>query len=494
MRGSVAECEPLAVHCEGPFVLKPPPLKGQLLGLFQIIAVLLTLTALMAYLNHKFLRLPQTIGLMVLALVFSLGLIGLGMVVPGVADRARQVLDQIDFDATLLNSMLGFMLFAGALHVDMRRLWSQKWPVALLATMGVVTSTALVALMTWCLFHLLGEDMPIIYCLLFGALISPTDPIAVLAILKTLGAPKNLETKIAGESLFNDGVGVVVFLALMGVAGFGGHAPEQKPTAMEIPVHSETAAAEHTVHADTQIHSESESAADPHHASGFDPAEVAVLFGKETLGGALFGLVIGVLAFMMLRSVDNYQVEVLISLALVAGGYALAAAWGLSGPIAMVVCGLLIGNHGRAYAMSDTTRQNLDTFWELIDEVLNAVLFVLIGLEVLVLTFDQVNLEAGLLAIPVVLLARLIAVSLPMSMLKRFHEFTPHAVKVLTWGGLRGGISVALALSLKESLGREAPESYQAILFMTYSVVVFSIVIQGLTMPRLLRRLKLSSN
>ncbi len=464
------------------------------MGLFQIIAVLLTLTALMAYINHRFLHLPQAIGLMVLSLAFSLGLIGLAMFVPQVDDQARRVLDQIDFDAALLNGMLGFMLFAGALHVDMGRLWSQKWPVALLATLGVVVSTGLVALMTWCLFRLLGLDMPVIYCLLFGALISPTDPIAVLAILKTLGVPKNLETKIAGESLFNDGVGVVVFLALMGVAGFGGHGHDQKATALMIPAHVDVAAAGHVDVTAPPTHAETEITGESQQAGGIEPGEVAVLFAKEVLGGAVFGLMIGGLAFFMLRSVDNYQVEVLISLALVAGGYAMAATLGLSGPIAMVVSGLLIGNHGRAHAMSDTTREHLDTFWELIDEVLNAVLFVLIGLEVLVLTFDTINLEAGLLAIPMVLFARLIAVSLPMSMLKRFHEFTPHAIKVLTWGGLRGGISVALALSLKESLGNEAPESFQAILFMTYAVVVFSIVVQGLTMPRLLKRLNLSSN
>jgi CPA1 family monovalent cation:H+ antiporter len=472
-------------------------MRGLALGLFQIIAVLLTLAALLAYLNYRFLRLPQTIGLMVLSLAFSLGLIGLSVIVPEVGTQARQVLDQIDFDAALLNSMLGFMLFAGALHVDMGRLWSQKGPVAMLATVGVVISTVLVAAMTWCVFRLLGQDMPVIYCLLFGALISPTDPIAVLAILKTLGAPKNLETKIAGESLFNDGVGVVVFLALMGVAGFGGHGHEQAAADLAMPVHAQTSdidITDNTGHSDQQSHAVPETAEESTHGGGVEPVEVAVLFFKEVVGGALFGLMIGGLAFFMLRSVDNYKVEVLISLAMVAGGYALAAALGLSGPIAMVVSGLLIGNHGRAHAMSDTTRQHLDTFWELIDEVLNAVLFVLIGLEVLVLTFDEVNLEAGLLAIPVVLLARLIAVSLPMSMLKRFREFTPHAVKVLTWGGLRGGISVALALSLKESLGQQSPQSYQAILFMTYSVVVFSIIVQGLSIPLLLRKLGLTDS
>jgi CPA1 family monovalent cation:H+ antiporter len=334
----------------------------------------------------------------------------------------------------------------------------------------------------------------LIYCLLFGALISPTDPIAVLAILKTLGAPESLETKIAGESLFNDGVGVVIFLALMGVAGFGGHGQEHKHTADAAAVveTEQSAAADTSLHVEPPAHAEAETIGDTEHG-GVEAGEVISLFAKETLGGAAFGLALGFLAFFMLKSVDDYKVEVMISLAMVAGGYALATAWGLSGPIAMVVSGLLIGNQGRALAMSDTTRQHLDTFWEMIDEILNAVLFVLIGLEVLVLTFDEVNLEAGLLAIPLVLLARLISVSLPMSVLRQFHGLTPHAIKVLTWGGLRGGISVALALSLKETLGRVDPQSYQAILFMTYTVVVFSIIVQGLTIPGLLRRLKLGN-
>jgi Na+:H+ antiporter len=466
------------------------------MGLFQIIAVLLTLTAAMAYLNHRFLRLPTTIGLMVLALAMSLGLIGLSRAVPGVADYAREVLEQIDFDAALLNGMLAFLLFAGALHVDLGRLWRQKWPVAVLATVGVLVSTALVALLTWSAFRLLGRDVPVIYCLLFGALISPTDPIAVLAILKTLGAPENLETKIAGESLFNDGVGVVVFLALMGVAGFGGHRQNTGTIEMsQASVNSyatNSYATDKTGHPDPRLQGDSEPPAESSQAGGTNASQVALLFFKEAVGGAVFGLALGGLAFLMLRSVDNYQVEVMISLAMVAGGYALAASLGLSGPIAMVVSGLLIGNHGRAHAMSDTTRHHLDTFWELIDEVLNAVLFVLIGLEVLLLTFGKLNLVIGLLAIPMVLLSRFTAVSLPMAVMRRFRSFTPHAVKVMTWGGLRGGISVALALSLKESLGQEDPVSYDTILFMTYAVVVFSIIVQGLTMPMLLRRLKLS--
>ncbi|MEZ6191121.1 MAG: sodium:proton antiporter [Phycisphaerales bacterium] len=464
------------------------------MSFFQIIAVLLTLTALMAYLNHRVLKLPQTIGLMALALVFSFVLIGLSWALPGsgIGDRARAVLDQVDFDAALLNGMLGFLLFAGALHVDMARLWARKRPVALLATLGVVISTALVGVMTWGLFGVLGLEVKLIYCLLFGALISPTDPIAVLAILKTLGAPESLETKIAGESLFNDGVGVVVFLALMGVAGFDAHASGHGPPTASIHT-VETlapASAEAPGHATGPAKDSHEVVEELEHV-GVDLGEVSVLFAKETLGGAAFGLAIGFIAFLMLKSVDEYKVEVMITLAMVAGGYALASAWGVSGPIAMVVSGLLIGNHGRAEAMSDKTREHVDKFWELIDEILNAVLFVLIGLEVLVLTFDEINLEAGLVAIPLVLLARFVSVSVPMLALRHFHDVTPHAIKMLTWGGLRGGISVALALSLKESLGQADPLSYQAILFMTYTVVVFSIIVQGLTIPGLLRRLNL---
>ncbi len=467
---------------------------GATLGFFEIIAVLLTLTALLAYLNQRVLKLPPAIGLMVLALALSLGLIGLGQLIPSVTDRARELLGAIDFDATLLNGMLGFMLFAGALHVDMGRLWRQKWPVALLATVGVLISTALIAVATWCTFVWLGRELPFVYCLLFGALISPTDPIAVLAILKTLGVPESLEMKIAGESLFNDGVGVVVFLALMGVAGLGGHGHGQQINTVEPAPSLPAQVVDYTGLNDPQVQIRQDPSPVPVHADRPQASEVAKLFLVEVVGGALFGLVIGLTAFLMLRSVDNYQVEVMISLALVAGGYALASRLGLSGPIAMVVCGLLIGNHGRALAMSDTTREQLDTFWELIDEILNAVLFVLIGLEVLVLTFDRLNLEVGLLAIPVVLAARLIAVGLPISMLRKFRQLTPHAIKVLTWGGLRGGISVALALSLKESLGQTDPASYHAILFMTYSVVVFSIIVQGLTLPGVLRRLGITRN
>jgi CPA1 family monovalent cation:H+ antiporter len=419
---------------------------------FEIIALLVTLAALFSYLNHRFLGFPTTVGLMVIGLLFSMGLLAAGNVFPGLEPKVVALLERIEFDRTLMEGLLGFLLFAGALHVNLDDLLKQKRVIGLLATVGLLVSTGLVSGMIWVVTNLLGLELPFIICLLFGALISPTDPIAVLAILKSLGAPKTLETKIVGESLFNDGVAVVVFLAVLGVAGLSGHGPEEAGVAVE----------------------------------------VLKLFAVETLGGLAFGLGAGFLAFLLFRSVDNYEVEILLSLALVAGGYALAGALHVSGPIAMVVAGLLVGNQGRSLAMSDRTREHLDTFWKLVDEVLNAVLFVLIGLEVLVITFNRSWLGAGLLAIPIVLMARWVAVGAPILALRRVRTFTPHAVKVLTWGGLRGGISVALALSLKASLGQSDRAAYEGLLMMTYVVVAFSIVVQGLTIAPLLRRLRVT--
>jgi CPA1 family monovalent cation:H+ antiporter len=325
----------------------------------------------------------------------------------------------------------------------------------ILATVGVLISTAITGTLTWWMLKQINLPVNFHYCLIFGALISPTDPIAVLGILKTLGAPKTLETKITGESLFNDGVGVVVFLALLGVAGLSsGHGGDQ-----------------HT-----------------------SVGQIAGLFAQEALGGALWGLVMGTVCYILLRSVDNYQVEILLSLALVMGGYAAASRLHVSGPIAMVIAGLFIGNHGRAFAMSETTRSHLDMFWELVDEILNAVLFVLIGLEVLVLTLDIKYVVAGVIAIFITLVARFVAVALPITCMRFVRQFTPHAIKVLTWSGLRGGISVALALSLRNSMGQTSPESYQVILMMTYIVVIFSIIGQGLTIGPLMRKLGLSAN
>jgi CPA1 family monovalent cation:H+ antiporter len=339
--------------------------------------------------------------------------------------------------------MLGFLLFAGALHIDLGDLARQKVAITVLATVGVVLSTVLIGGLTWILFAQLGIPVPFVYCLLFGALISPTDPIAVLALLKQLKAPKALEVTIAGESLFNDGVGVVLFLGLLEVT-IGGH--------------------------------------------GFDPARLALLFLRESVGGTVFGLAAGYLVYRMLKSVDNYHVEILLSLALVSGGYALANALHLSGPIAMVVAGLIIGNHGRLFALSPTTVHNLDLFWELIEDVLNAVLFVLLGLEVLIVTFTSRFLAAGVLAVPIVLLARLGSAGLPVWLLRRRQPMERGTVRMLTWGGLRGALSVAMALSLPRQIEGVAVPERDIILVVTYVVVVFSILVQGLTIGPLARR------
>ena len=407
------------------------------MNLPDIIALLLSLAAVFSYINYRFLRLPSSIGLMLIALLMSLGIILVELLGFELRDQAEKLIRGINFDKTLLHGMLSFLLFAGALHVNLNELIQQKLVIVILATVGVITSTLLIGVLTWWLLAWFGLDTSFLYCLIFGALISPTDPIAVLGIMKKAGVPKSLEIKIAGESLFNDGIGVVIFLVLLGLISGSGHV---------------------------------------------DVQEVLVLFAEEALGGIVFGLLIGAIAFYMLRSVDQYQVEILTTLALAMGGYALAGAIHVSGPIAIVVAGLMIGNHGRRFAMSDTTREHLDTFWELVDEILNAVLFVMIGLEVLVLAFVPSHLLVGILAIPIVLLARFISVGIPVSVLRYFREFSPRVITILTWGGLRGGISVALALSLPQGPEREL------ILTITYIVVIFSILVQGLSISRLVAR------
>lgn len=394
-------------------------------------AILITLAAIFSYLNYRFLKIPTTIGIMLISLLMSLGLLALHALGLGqLEQQAEQMVRGIDFYETLMDGMLSFLLFAGALHVNLEDLSKQKWIILLLATVGVLTSTFLVGVLAWLIFNGLGIHMPLIYCLVFGALISPTDPIAVLGVLKSVGVAKTLETKIAGESLFNDGIGVVVFLVMVGIAT-GSTQPEAK--------------------------------------------HISLMLLQEAGGGAVFGLLAGGLTFYLLRSIDSYQVEVLLTLALVMGGYAMASALHLSGPIAMVVAGLVIGNHGRLLAMSDRTREHLDSFWELVDEVFNAVLFVLIGLEILLLSFRGEYLLAAIAIIPAVLSARFVSVGLPITVMRRYRRFSPRVIEILTWGGLRGGISVALALSLPSGIEREV------ILFATYAVVVFSILIQGLT-------------
>jgi CPA1 family monovalent cation:H+ antiporter len=406
------------------------------MGIFDVTAVLVTIAAVFSYINYRYIKLPAAIGLMLIALVMSLGLIALAKLgFPGLEQAVEGFVRRIDFNETLMHGMLSFLLFAGALHVNLNDLAQQKWVIATLATVGTVSSSFLVGIMFWLLASALELPVPFIYCLLFGTLISPTDPIAVLGILKSAGAPKSLETKITGESLFNDGVGVVLFIVVLKLA---------------------TGSEELT------------------------PPDIALLFAEEAIGGVVLGLILGAVAYWMLSRVDNYSVEVLITLALVMGGYSLALAIHTSGPIAMVVAGLLIGNHGRRLAMSERTRGHLDTFWELIDEILNTVLFVLIGLEVLILAFSGKTAIAAVLAIPMVLLVRLVCVGVPVRLLAMSRAFSPGVVKVLTWGGLRGGISVALALSIPPGPERDV------ILPVTYTVVVFSILVQGLTLGRVI--------
>jgi CPA1 family monovalent cation:H+ antiporter len=414
------------------------------MAIFQILSLILVLSAVFAYINYRYLRLPTTIGVMALGMLLSLALIILGELgLKELRQWAEQTLHRIDFNETVLHGLLAFLLFAGALHINLGDLGSQKWPILLLSTVGVVVSTFLIGGVMFYVLNAVGLTTPLIYCLLFGALISPTDPIAVLGILKSAKVPKSLEIKIAGESLFNDGIGVVVFLALL--QGVSGH---QEVTT----------------------------------------AGIARLFLEEAVGGIALGLLAGYIAYRMLRKVDHYQTEVLITLAVAAGTYALADAlhalhWlNLSGPLAVVAAGLLIGNQGRTLAMSATTVEHLDTFWELVDEVLNAALFVLIGLELIIIPFTTNLLVAGVLAVPVVLLARFISVGGMVRLMAIRRTFTRGSIPILTWSGLRGGISVALALSLPAGPYRNT------LLTITYFVVIFSILVQGLTVARVVRR------
>ncbi|MFS0758237.1 sodium:proton antiporter [Noviherbaspirillum sp. 1P10PC] len=405
--------------------------------MLDIAAIFLTLTAVLAYLNRRFIGFPATIGVMIIALALSLVTIGLDALGFGVLrDFEESLLHRVDFSDLLMEGMLSLLLFAGALHVDLSELRAYRWQIGLLAIIGTMASTLVVGLLLWLGLSYTPLAMPLTYCLLFGALISPTDPIAVMGILKSAGAPKNVELVIAGESLFNDGVGVVLFSLLLSVAHSG-----------RVP----------------------------------GLAEGALLLLEEAGGGILLGLVIGYVTYRMLKSIDSYQEEVLVTLAAVIGGYALASKLHVSGPLAMVVVGLIIGNHGRALAMSEQTRRHVDMFWELIDEILNAVLFVLIGLEIIVITSAQGLLTAGLIAIGVTLLARVLTVGLPIRLLRFMFRLPTGAWKVLTWGGLRGGISVALALSLPAGPQRDI------IVALTYMVVVFSILVQGLTIGKVVR-------
>jgi CPA1 family monovalent cation:H+ antiporter len=401
-------------------------------------AALISLAALFSWLNHRYIRQPASIALLLFSLALSLVLLALGKLHVGAERYVQQAIAGVQLDRALLDSMLSFLLFAGALQVDLGELARRKWAIGFLASFGVLASALLAGGALWLIFRALDHPLPLPWCLLFGALISPTDPVAVLGILKTVGAERALAGKMAGEALLNDGAGVVLFVLFLGFAAGGEQA---------------------------------------------DAAGAATLFAREVMGGALLGLALGLGANRMLAAADSYKVEILLTLAVVMGGYALALALHVSGPIAIVVAGMLIGTLGRRHALSTRSRERLDDFWELVDEIMNAVLFVMVGLELLRLEFKPIYAWAAALAVPAVLAARFASVALGALLPGLRGEFPPHVVVLLTWGGLRGGISVALALALPESPQRAA------IITVTYMVVLFSILVQGLTLAGAVRRL-----
>lgn len=405
--------------------------------MFNIAVILLVLTALAAYINHRWVRLPSAIGVMAIALLGSIALAGLkGLGFAGLQDYEASLLSAIDFPKVVLKGMLSVLLFAAALGLDFSALREYRWHVAALAVLGTVASTVLIGGVLWSVLSWVGLSLSLPYCLIFGALISPTDPVAVAGIIKQAGAPRSMEVVISGESLFNDGIGVVLFAILLGMISNGGSP---------------------------------------------DWTHGAVLLAREAGGGLIFGLMLGYVTYRMLRSIDNYQVEVMITLAAVLGGYALARELEVSGPLAMVVAGLVVGDRGRELGMSKETRTHHDMFWELLDWMLNSVLFVLIGLEFSTVTFSSQVMLVSAGMIVVVLLARLLCAGLPMALLSRYFNMPRGAWQVLTWGGLRGAISIALALSLP------AGPSRNLILSMTYYLVLFSILVQGLSIGKVVR-------
>ncbi|WP_420863721.1 cation:proton antiporter [Algirhabdus cladophorae] len=406
--------------------------------LLQIASLLIVLAAAFGTINYLFLKLPSAIGILVVALFASLALMGLDVLVPslGVATAIRAEVTAFEFSDALLEGMLGLLLFAGALHVKLADLRQQWVLVSLMATIGVALSTAVVGFgFSWL------TGMPLLVALVFGSLISPTDPVAVLGVLREANLQKSLETKIAGESLFNDGVGYVVFLILVGLAF---------PT-------------------------------DDHHGSGVSGA--VMLFVQEAFGGAMLGIILGWLTFRVMRHIDDYSLEVLLTLALAMGGYTLAVWLHVSAPIMAVCAGLLIGDVGTKYGMSATTKQYVDGFWQLIDEILNAILFLMIGFEVFAVAFNWDFVTIGAASIALALVGRLAAVWVPVTLGRPFRDYSAGIVPIMTWGGLKGGISVALALSLPDS------EWKPLILTVTYIIVLFSIIVQGLTIAPLAKRL-----
>ena len=408
-------------------------------------ALILVCVSIFGFLNHRYLKLPLTVGLVIIALFTGLAVMFLDVIVPslGVSQILKTWLDQIDFNTTLMNGMLSFLLFAGALHVDLNSLMKAKIHVSVLATIGVMISTLINGTCFYYFAQIFGFNIDYLYCLIFGVIVSPTDPVAVMALLKRLKVPKRLEAMIGGESLFNDGVAVVIFSVLLTIA-FGSATGQE--------------------------------------AGAMDANAVLGLFVKEAFGGALLGIVSGYLTYLLLRKVDDYVIEVIATLALVMGAYSIALNLHISGPIAMVVAGVFIGNTGRQFAMSEKSREHVTDFWHLIDEILNAALFVLIGFEVIVLSSNMDIITLSIIAVAVAVLARFCAVSIPLQFLNPIVAKEPGEISILTWAGLRGGISIALALSLPDI------EIKPVILTATYGVVIFTILIQGLTIEKLIKK------
>jgi len=410
------------------------------MDLFSIVTILVVVSAAFAYINERFVKLPYTIGAMVITIIMSMILTLSGWVNPDLTNPLKDLISQIDFSKVLLEILLSFLLFAGALHTNFDQLKVQRGPILAFATFGILVSTFLIGYIMYFLFGMMGLEIDLIHCFLFGALISPTDPIAVLGILKKVGVPKKLETKIVGESLFNDGVGVVVFLTIFAIAEKG--------------------------------------------LANITAGEIGLLLVEEVAGGIVLGGILGYMAFRLMKSIDDYSVEVLITIAIVMGGYLLAQTLHFSGPLAVVVAGLIVGHDTvRDTSMSELTEMYIDKFWETWDALLNGILFVLIGLEILILPFEKSYIIAGLIAIPIILIVRWIALSLPIHFYKKKLDFIPNTGLMMTWGGLRGGISIALALTLTQSMSRDP------FLIITYVVVIFSIVVQGLTIGKVANRL-----
>lgn len=406
------------------------------MDLYYTFSILIVLSAIFSFLNSRFLKLPPAIGIMLLAILTSISLVALGEIYPAFSQNFSGLVASVDFPAVLMGAMLNFLLFAGAIHVSMQDLNKQRLPILILSTVGVLLSTFMVGALMHSMLLLLEVDVPFIQCLVFGALISPTDPLAVIAILKRAGITKPIQVKIAGESLFNDGVSVMLFAILLQLA---------QGSEVDITFRN-----------------------------------IAGLFVQETIGGLVVGLLLGYVGSQGIKRINDYQVTVLITVAIVMGGYLVTRYLEISGPLTMAAAGLVIGNYGKKTAMSAADKDYLDKFWEMIDEILNAMLFLIIGLELLLITEIQQYWMIGCLSIVIVLFSRYLSIWLPMWVIPGIGRFDAKTMAVMVWGGLRGGVSVALALTIDPYLNQNL------FLSATYYVVVFSIVVQGLSIGKLI--------